>query len=165
MVTGGTSLWPSVAYSTSLWTLRYVQNCLNDFPFTLPNSFDTFHLISLCSYLLCGYNTGDRNYSNSFLISTNTLLQCILAFFRYGLESCSSSWETSHFGHLHLSFLYTKNFLKVNGPWSSSCPLEIISDNLRPNILCHQHGGLHQNSALWCFHQHGGILLIIFLIS
>ena len=53
---------------------------------------------------------------------------------------------------------HKKNFLRVNGPWSSVCPLDILSGDLRPKILCHQHSGINHNSVLRCFHQHSVIL-------
>ena len=48
---------------------RCVWNCLNAFLFTSLNSLDNFLLALVGFYLLCGYNTGDSHYSNSFLIS------------------------------------------------------------------------------------------------
>ena len=52
-----------------------------------------------------------------------------------------------------------KSFLEVNGLWSSYCPLDILSDNLRTHIFYCQHGGLNHNSASRRFHLHGSFLL------
>ena len=121
---------------TALYHLRYVQNSLNNFLYTSSNPLNNFPLTSLCLYLLHGYDIVDRHYCNSFFTSSNTLLKSVLnflptwtgilpSFLRY-----FSSWT------LYLPFIVHINtpFLKVNKPWSSGCPLDIISDNLRPNI-------------------------------